>query len=132
MRLDERDIETLARRIVQLLDQPTSPAPAKLPGPVRLLTAAQLAAALGVRRDWVYRNAAQLGVVRLGGPAGRLRFDLQHARTMLAEAPAEVSQRPTARRRGGGAAGLDSAGASSYRRRDRKPEGRATLTRPRP
>jgi hypothetical protein len=46
--------------------------------------AATLARALGVDRSFVYRHAAELGAVRIGGPQGRLRFDPQAARSASA------------------------------------------------
>jgi hypothetical protein len=63
--------EAIARRVVELLggSPPRSG--------VRLVDATAVAESLGVERDWVYAHADQLGAVRLGGPKGRLRFDLQ-------------------------------------------------------
>jgi len=81
VRLDPADIEAIARRVAEL----TGPQAAQ--GTVRYLDAAQLAQILGVERDWVYAHAVALGAIRLGGPKGRLRFDVQHARRALA-APA--------------------------------------------
>ena len=50
-----------------------------------LVDAAQLAAELGVSRDWVYEHAGELGALRLGnGPKARLRFDPVAARAALA------------------------------------------------
>ena len=40
------------------------------------MDAKTLAAMLGVTRAWVYAHAEQLAAVRLGGPRGRLRFDV--------------------------------------------------------
>ena len=52
---------------------------------VGLIDARELAAELGVARDWVYANAERLGGVRLGnGPRARLRFDVGVARQALA------------------------------------------------
>ena len=60
-------MEALARRLAEVVDADTGAA---------LLTAAQVAARLGVQRTWVYAHANELGVVRLGdGPRPRLRFD---------------------------------------------------------
>jgi hypothetical protein len=80
VRLHPDDIEAVAQRTVELLAQrATDPQP-------RYLDAKQLARALGVRRDWVYAHARQLGAIRLGSSArGRLRFDLQHATRTLAD-----------------------------------------------
>ena len=60
-------MEALARRLAELVDADSG---------ATLLTAAQVAARLGVERTWVYAHANELGVVRLGdGPRPRLRFD---------------------------------------------------------
>lgn len=49
---------------------------AALGTPGQLITASQVAAGLGVTRDWVYEHAAELGAIRLGsGRRPRLRFD---------------------------------------------------------
>jgi hypothetical protein len=70
MMLDAEDIEAIAGRVAELIgdriDAPHS----------RLVDAAHVAGLLGVERDWVYAHANQLGGIRLGGPKGRLRFDL--------------------------------------------------------
>lgn len=87
MNLDEEDIEAVAQRVAQLLQEQR---------PVRYVDAAHLARVLGVERDWVYAHARQLGAIRLGGTRGRLRFDLHHATSTLAPAPpaCEGRQRP--------------------------------------
>ena len=77
MRLDADDVEAIAVRVAELLG--TAPA-----GTPRYVDAADLARALGVDRDWVYAHAAELGAIRLGGPRGRLRFDLHNVRRVLA------------------------------------------------
>jgi hypothetical protein len=69
-RLDPADIEAIAARVVALIREQVS-APA-----ARFVDAARLAEILGVERDWVYVHAKELHAVRLGGPRGRLRFDL--------------------------------------------------------
>jgi hypothetical protein len=66
--LDAQDIEAIAQRVAELLAGHGAPA--------RLVDAAHVAELLGVERDWVYAHADQLGAIRLGGPKGRLRFDL--------------------------------------------------------
>jgi hypothetical protein len=68
-RLHPADIEAIAVRVAALMESRTAP-------PARLVDAAQLASILGVERDWVYAHAKELEAVRLGGPRGRLRFDL--------------------------------------------------------
>ena len=83
MKLDGDDIEAIAQRVAQLLrDEPESEPS------VRLVDAATVAERLGVERDWVYAHATQLGAVRLGGPRGRLRFDLAAVEQKLGERPA--------------------------------------------
>ncbi len=82
MRLDPDDIEAIAQRVAELLDH--RPAPEQ---PARYLSAGQLAEVLGVERDWVYAHARRLGAIRLGGPHGRLRFDLHHVERVLAADP---------------------------------------------
>jgi hypothetical protein len=84
MTLDEEDIQRIAERVVELLEARADEAitgsllvrerPA--PAPSGLVDAATLARALGVDRSWVYAHAQELGGIRLGGPQGRLRFDL--------------------------------------------------------
>jgi hypothetical protein len=88
MRLDEHDIQRIAERVVELLaareqTPPSAGAAGSVlvhqraaPEPSGLVDAATLAQALGVDRGWVYAHAEQLGGIRLGGPQGRLRFDL--------------------------------------------------------
>lgn len=63
-------IEQIARRVAELLKE------GGVAGSRRFVDAATLAAELGVERDWVYAHAKELGALRLGGPNGRLRFDL--------------------------------------------------------
>jgi hypothetical protein len=92
VRLHPDDIEAVAQRTLELLAQRNAE-----PQP-RYLDAAQLAQALGVRRDWVYAHACQLGAIRLGSARGRLRFDLQHATRALAGPRPCVAARGSARR----------------------------------
>jgi hypothetical protein len=88
VRLDPADVEAIAQRVAELL----AAAPAPL-GP-RYVDAAGVAHALGVERDWVYAHARQLGAIRLGGPHGRLRFDLHHVQRSLTErAPSDEPTR---------------------------------------
>jgi hypothetical protein len=96
MTLDPDDIEQIAYRVAGLL------------GAGRVLSshyvdAATLADDLGVDRHWVYANADKLGVIRLGGPRGRLRFDRQEVRRRLAGGAPEPSpaRAPTRRRQAG-------------------------------
>lgn len=77
-RLSAADIEAVARRVLELV------ADLVVPGEARFVDAAALARILDVDRDWVYSHAAELGAVRLGGPRGRLRFDVREVRRVLA------------------------------------------------
>lgn len=124
MTLTRDEIEAIAQRVAELLDQRHQQR-----HPARLLDAAQLAQRLGVERDWVYAHAAQLGGVRLGGPKGRLRFD-----------PATVDERldqterpslPTRSRRPGDGRPSTS-GRYHLQSRTGHQSGRAARQRPRP
>lgn len=68
------------------------------PVAARLVDAATLATILDVERDWVYAHAEQLGAVRLGGPRGRLRFDLAAVLRNLNGEPVSGPQRTVAPR----------------------------------
>lgn len=96
MRLDPEDIELIAERVTERLRR-DPPAQA-----VRFADASTVARQLGVDRDWVYGHARELGAIRLGGPRGRLRFDLRQIEHELAApappARARPRQRPNARR----------------------------------
>jgi hypothetical protein len=88
------DIEAIAQRVRELVRKDLLPA--------RFVDAATLAHHLGVDRDWVYAHASELGAIRLGGPCGRLRFDLQHTTRKLAEdATGAPARHPGVRRRAG-------------------------------
>jgi hypothetical protein len=66
--------EVVAARVVELLEQRDR---RRATG---LVTAAEVAERLGVRKSWVYTNQQRLGAIRLGdGPKARLRFDLEQA-----------------------------------------------------
>jgi hypothetical protein len=71
MRLDPADIEQIAREVADLI----AATQARPSG--QFVDASELAQLFGVERDWVYAHANALGAIRLGGPRGRLRFDLQ-------------------------------------------------------
>src|SRR5947209_7633133 len=74
-------VEAIARRVVELLDERRAPASR----PSGLLTAAQLAEALGTSRRFVYEHRDELGAQRLGGGSKpRLRFDLETAKAAFA------------------------------------------------
>lgn len=95
--MDEDDIAAIAASVVDLMTRPGRPDPAT----GRLVTASELAGALGVARSWVYTNKARLGAIRLGsGPRARLRFDLADARAAFdAISEHEPAAQPTPRRR---------------------------------
>jgi hypothetical protein len=93
VRLDPADIEAIASRVAELTaGQRAEPA-------VRYVDAAQLARIFGVEPDWVYAHASQLDAIRLGGPKGRLRFDVQRAtRALVAPPPGAPTGRPADKR----------------------------------
>ena len=91
MRLDPADVEAIAQRVAELIDR-------RSPRAVRYVDAAQVAEALDVERGWVYAHARQLGALRLGGPHGRLRFDLHHVQRTLSERAPARHPPPGARR----------------------------------
>lgn len=71
MTLDHDDIEMLALRVAELLEQRGA---RRATG--GLVDGAELARRLGTDRSWVYSHAEELGAIRLGtGPKARLRFD---------------------------------------------------------
>jgi hypothetical protein len=74
--LDDRAVDAIARRVVQLLQD--------CPAQSRLVSAAEIAKRFAVSRQWVYGNASRLGAVRLGnGARPRLRFDPQRVEEAL-------------------------------------------------
>lgn len=79
MKLDPDDIEQIADSVARRLRDELSELAEHDDAPSsgqRMVDAAAVAKTLGVDRDWVYAHSKQLGAVRLGGPHGRLRFDL--------------------------------------------------------
>ena len=72
MSLSPAEIEAIAQRVAELIVDRLAESDR-----ARLVDAAHVAQLLGVERDWVYAHADQLGAIRLGGPRGRLRFDLE-------------------------------------------------------
>lgn len=89
-RLHPDDVEAIAGRVADLLLRQAAPVAA------RLVDAATLATILDVERDWVYTHAEELGAVRLGGPRGRLRFDLAAVLRNLNAEPLSGPQRTVA------------------------------------
>ncbi len=75
MTLDDEDIERIAQAVARRLAEHAAAPAVGAHTAGRLVDAATVARALGVRRDWVYAHADQLGAIRLGGGRGRLRFD---------------------------------------------------------
>lgn len=92
MTLDDDDIEQIARRVAELVAA-WSASPRR-----RYVDAADLAHFLGIDRQWIYAHARELGAIRLGGPGGRLRFDLERVASALGGAEPD---RPSVRRGGG-------------------------------
>jgi hypothetical protein len=92
VRLDPADIEAIARRVAELIDERGALMP------VRYVDATQLARILGVDREWIYRHAHRLGPIRLGAGRGRLRFDLKHTTRVLADPATEPARRTPAMR----------------------------------
>ena len=75
--VDERDMDAIAQRVIERLR-------GRMPGD--LINAKQVAAQLGVRPEWVYAHARELGALRLDdGPRARLRFDPALVRQALAQ-----------------------------------------------
>jgi hypothetical protein len=97
LKLDERDIERIAARVAEILREDLL---GMREGAARLADASTVARMLGVERDWVYAHAQELGAIRLGGPRGRLRFDLDRIQSRLAsgEQPAPPQPRTPVKR----------------------------------
>ena len=93
MRLDPADIEQIARQVADLI----AATQARPSG--QFVDASELAQLLSVERDWVYAHANALGAIRLGGPRGRLRFDLQRVQDTWPAPTTSVARRPTGRSR---------------------------------
>jgi hypothetical protein len=89
IRLDSASIDAVARRVVELLAEPT-PLPT-------LLSARDVAARLDVAESWVRQHADDLGAIRLTeGNRPRIRFDpAVVAETLARRSPGKRS--PTAR-----------------------------------
>jgi hypothetical protein len=98
--LDDEDIEQIARRVAELIGSTRAQVSP------RYVDAAALARILGIERDWVYAHARELGAVRLGGPGGRLRFDVRQVADVLArpDAAPPTASGTSSRRRGSRAA----------------------------
>lgn len=97
-RLSDDDVDRIADRVVDRLLERGAASPG-----MRLVDAAQVAARLGVTRNWVYAHADALGALTLPGSGRdrpRKRFDLEEVVRRLSrpEAPPQRAPRP---RRGG-------------------------------
>jgi hypothetical protein len=126
--LDAEDIEAIAQRVAELIADRVTESPR-----ARLVDAAHVAQLLGVERDWVYAHAHQLGAIRLGGPKGRLRFDLATI-TDRADTPAPVPGRHPggSRTRGDGRPTTGSPNHLDSATKTYNKSGRAARQRPRP
>ena len=93
VRLDPADIEQIARQVADLI----AATQARPSG--QFVDASELAQLLGVERDWVYAHANALGAIRLGGPRGRLRFDLQRVQDTWPAPTMRGARRPVGRSR---------------------------------
>ncbi len=114
VKLDPDDVEAIARRVAELLGSQHRPA-------VRYVDAAEVASALGVERDWVYTHADELGAIRLGGPTGRLRFDLHDLPRLLSDRDARAGAPVGSRPAPGGTGDSRRAELTSSRRRPGRP-----------
>jgi hypothetical protein len=94
-RIHPDDVETIAFRVVELLEE-------RSPVARPFLDAAGVAVLLGVSAEWARDHAGELGAVRLGdGPRAPLRFDAERVRDYLdAQRVAKPIQRPAPRRPG--------------------------------
>ncbi len=95
--LAERLTETLGELVTRepLLREPVEDTP-------RMVDAAELAEELGTSRKWVYRNADQLGAVRLtDGARPRLRFPSGQSRAIAGNPGQSLRGADPGRRNGG-------------------------------
>jgi hypothetical protein len=96
VQLSEEQLDALADRLAaRLAPMLRAPEPTRAAG---MVDAAELAAELRVSRTWVYAHRGDLGAVRLGGPNGRLRFDLQAARAAAGRIEAHEPPPPPPKR----------------------------------
>lgn len=126
-RVDAEFVEAVARRVAELLS-------GRAPDVQAMVDAAFVARELSVERDWVYDHATQLGGVRLGGPRGRLRFDMSVVRDRLGGAEPSAWRAPARRARrhsdDGGRARRQGKSTTKTRRMHGRP-GTAAPPRPR-
>lgn len=107
--LSERDlafVDAVAERVLELLEERDA-----ANGRSRLVSAGELAKLIGRSREWIYANADELGVRRIGkGDRPRLLFDVDRAlsgrrtneSSQLADPPAGPGASRHRRRRGPG------------------------------
>lgn len=110
MTLSDHDIDRIAERVVELLDD----RPARRDAP-EMLDATEAARRLGVSREWVYEHADELGAKRIGsGDKPRLRFDPATVAAFGApsEAPTPIGTRRRRRRTASGSQLLPIRGAA--------------------
>jgi len=101
LELSDEQLDALADRVAERL-RAAEPEPAG-----GLVDAATVAAELGVSRDTIYANAAQLGGVQIGdGPRPRWRFDLKRARSAWRRSADPERMTPRRRRSANGRADL--------------------------
>lgn len=128
LKLDPQAVEAIARRVAELLGIADS-------SPMRFVDATVVAERLGVDREWVYIHADHLGAIRLGGPHGRLRFDLQNVKERLEDTWATPSGSPKWEPKRPAPRGRRVGGASLNHKLKSVPNtksGRGTRKRPRP
>lgn len=91
------DIEAIAERVVEMLREGEAPLPRD-----GLVDADQVAAHLGVEREWVYDHKHELGAHRIGdGTRGPLRFDAAVVHAYVRARRLERDAAPAPRRRPG-------------------------------
>lgn len=99
MTLDAGDIEAVAVRVTELMNNSVSSSPPS-GEPRGLVDAATLARLLGVSRATVYAKAEELGVIRIGsGRRARLRFDPSRLGDQSPPASSATPSPASARRR---------------------------------
>ena len=96
--ISDQDLERLADRIVERVLIRLGPSERG-----EFVDASAIARRFSLSRSWVYENAEQLGVVRVGGgPRARLRFDPSIVRERVAGLAPDgphIARRPRRRRR---------------------------------
>lgn len=84
--ISDEDLERLADRVAERVAIRLTGSDSR-----GLVDASAIALRFSLSRSWVYENAEQLGVIRVGGgPRARLRFDPDIVRERLAELDSAV------------------------------------------